>query len=72
MHSPIIYIIEQDSEYAKSLRGNLPQENEMYDEDLFFYIDESDWLNANTLDDDHWHRNQWNEDFKNMFDSRIK
>jgi LEA14-like dessication related protein len=69
MHSPIIYIIEQDSEYAKSLRGNLPQENEMYDEDLFFYIDESDWLNANTLDDDHWHRNQWNEDFKNMFDS---
>jgi LEA14-like dessication related protein len=69
MHSPIIYIIEQDSEYAKSLRGNLPQENEMYDEDIFFYIDESDWLNANTLDDDHWHRNQWNEDFKNMFDS---
>nr|ADA61646.1 hypothetical protein SAP020A_071 [Staphylococcus sp. CDC3] len=69
MHSPVVYIIEQDSDYAKSLGGNLPQENEMYDEELFDYIDESDWLNANTLDDDHWHRNQWNEDFKNMFDS---
>lgn len=69
MHSPIIYIIEQDSEYAKSLRGNLPKEKHVDDEDLFEYIDESDWLNANTLDDDHWHRNQWNEDFKNMFDS---
>jgi hypothetical protein len=69
MHSPIVYIIEQDSDYAKSLGGNLPQENEMYDEELFEYIDESDWLNANTLDDDSWHRNQWNEDFKNMFDS---
>lgn len=69
MHSPVVYIIEQDSDYAKSLGGNLPQENEMDDEELFEYIDESDWLNANTLDDDHWHRNQWNEDFKNMFDS---
>lgn len=69
MHSPIVYIIEQDSDYAKSLGGNLPQENEMDDEELFEYIDESDWLNANTLDDNHWHRNQWNEDFKNMFDS---
>ncbi|MGJ8462389.1 hypothetical protein ACSGFZ_03660 [Staphylococcus haemolyticus] len=69
MHSPIVYIIEQDSDYAKSLEGNLPQENEMDDEELFEYIDESDWLNANTLDDNHWHRNQWNEDFKNMFDS---
>lgn len=69
MHSPVVYIIEQDSDYAKSLGGNLPKENEMDDEILFEYIDESDWLNANTLDDDHWHRNQWNEDFKNMFDS---
>ncbi|WP_251522065.1 hypothetical protein [Staphylococcus sp. Marseille-Q6910] len=69
MHSPIVYIIEQDSDYAKTLGGNLPQEYEMEDEELFEYIDESDWLNANTLDDDHWHRNQWNEDIKDMFDS---
>ncbi|MCI2910958.1 hypothetical protein [Staphylococcus hominis] len=69
MHSPVVYIIEQDSDYAKSLGGNLPKENEMDDEILFEYIDESDWLNANTLDDNHWHRNQWNEDFKDMFDS---
>ncbi|PTH39461.1 hypothetical protein [Staphylococcus capitis] len=69
MHSPIVYIIKQDSDYAKSLRGQLPKENHMDDEDLFDYIEESDWLNANTLTDAHWHRNHWNESFKDLLAS---
>lgn len=67
MHSPIVYIVEQDSEYAKSLGGKLPEKYHLHDEDLFNYIHESDWLNANTLEDKHWHRNQWNESFVSMF-----
>ncbi|HHW5730101.1 TPA: hypothetical protein ACU2EH_002610 [Staphylococcus aureus] len=62
-------MIKQDSDYAKSLRGQLPKENHMDDEDLFDYIEESDWLNTNTLTDAHWHRNHWNESFKDLLAS---
>lgn len=67
MHSPIIYLIEKDSEYAKSMKGELPYEFFPDDEYLLDYIHESDWLVANTLEEKNWHRNQWNNDFINMY-----
>ncbi|MGC9650936.1 hypothetical protein ACO2FA_12725 [Staphylococcus warneri] len=51
MHSPIIYLIEKDSEYAKSMKGELPYEFFPDDEYLLDYIHESDWLVANTLEE---------------------
>lgn len=71
MHSPIIYIIEKGTEYVKSLEGVLPYEDQVLEETLLDYIDESDWLAANTLEDSHWHRNQWNESFKDMFEDSL-
>ncbi len=69
MHSPIIYIIENDSDFAISMKGVLPQEKQMLEEDLLDYITESDWLKANTLEDKYWHRNQWNEEFELFFNN---
>ncbi|EVX44299.1 hypothetical protein U271_01861 [Staphylococcus aureus F70893] len=69
MHSPIIYIIENDSDFAISMKGVLPQEKHMLEEDLLDYITESDWLKANTLEDKYWHRNQWNEEFELFFNN---
>ncbi|MCA1235763.1 hypothetical protein [Staphylococcus aureus] len=69
MHSPIIYIIENDSDFAISMKGVLPQEKHMLEEDLLDYITESDWLKANTLTDKYWHRNQWNEEFELFFNN---
>ncbi|HGO1604243.1 TPA: hypothetical protein ACK0EB_002582 [Staphylococcus aureus] len=69
MHSPIIYIIENDSDFTISMKGVLPQEKHMIEEDLLDYITESDWLNANTLEDKYWHRNQWNEEFELFFNN---
>ncbi|MFH6326650.1 hypothetical protein ACHLQO_12185 [Staphylococcus aureus] len=69
MHSPIIYIIENDSDFAISMKGILPQEKHMLEEDLLDYITESDWLHANTLEDKYWHRNQWNEEFELFFNN---
>ncbi|MCD8845217.1 hypothetical protein [Staphylococcus gallinarum] len=67
MHSPIIYLLEKGTDYVDSLEGFLPSEYEIDEETLFDYIDESDWLVANTLKESNWHRNQWNEEFDSMF-----
>ncbi|MDQ7134592.1 hypothetical protein [Staphylococcus aureus] len=68
MHSPIIYLIENDSDFAKSMKGQLPREDFPCEEYLFDYIDESDGLVANTLDEKNWHRNHWNEEFIDMYE----
>lgn len=67
MHSPIIYLLEKGTYYADSLKGHLPSEYQIDEETLLDYIDESDWLVANTLEKSYWHRNQWNEEFEDMF-----
>lgn len=67
MHSPIIYLIENDSDFAESMKGQLPHEYFLYEEYLFDYIDEADWLVANTLEEKNWHRNQWNDEFIDMY-----
>lgn len=59
MHSPIVYIVEQTEGNYKYLKGNLPDDNQVTDEELFGYIDESDWLVANTLKEENWHRGHW-------------
>nr|WP_013012272.1 hypothetical protein [Staphylococcus simulans]ADD24879.1 hypothetical protein [Staphylococcus simulans bv. staphylolyticus]ADD24928.1 hypothetical protein [Staphylococcus simulans bv. staphylolyticus] len=67
MHSPIIYLIENDSDFAESMKGQLPHEYFPYEEYLLDYIDEADWLVANTLEEKNWHRNQWNDEFIDMY-----
>ncbi|WP_281512328.1 hypothetical protein [Mammaliicoccus vitulinus] len=67
MHSPIIYIIEKGTEYVESLGGQLPDENQLFEETLLDCIEESDWLVANTIEYSSWHRNQWDESFEDMF-----
>ncbi|WP_353420031.1 hypothetical protein PYH66_13450 (plasmid) [Staphylococcus delphini] len=49
------------------MKGELPYEFFPYDEYLLDYIHESDWLVANTLDEKNWHRNQWNDEFIDMY-----
>ncbi|MDQ7134591.1 hypothetical protein [Staphylococcus aureus] len=67
MHSPIVYLIENDSEFTESMQGQLPSEDFPYEEYLFDFINEADWLVANTLDEKNWHRNQWNDEFIDMY-----
>lgn len=67
MHSPIVYLIENDSEFTESMQGQLPREDFPYEEYLLDAINEADWLVANTLDEENWHRNQWNDEFIAMY-----
>lgn len=60
MHSPIIYATLSDSITAKQLKSNIFTTPQFDNAVLNKVIPESDWVVANTTDDNNWHRGQWN------------
>lgn len=66
MHSPIIYLIKKSKD--TNYNGLLPEDKEPEDELLLHLIYESDWLEPNTLSNQSWHRNDWLNSYKDIFD----
>lgn len=69
MHSPIVYLVEIATENYKPLEGKLPDDKLVTDDELLDFIYESDWLVANTLNEESWHRDIWDLNVDEMFKS---
>ncbi|OOV39548.1 hypothetical protein BS756_00765 [Staphylococcus sp. MB371] len=69
MHSPIVYLVEIASENYKPLEGKLPDDKQVTDDELLDFIYESDWLVANTLKEEFWHRGDWDLSVEEIFKS---
>lgn len=68
MHSPIIYLIKKEEN--TSYKGQLPTDNLPDEESLLDLLQESDWLEADTLSNESWHRGDWLSslnDYEKMF-----
>lgn len=65
MHSPIIYLINDDENY----KGQLPKEDVPYidEEDFLNAISESNYMTLDISKNEHWHRNNWLDDLDGMF-----
>lgn len=65
MHSPIIYLINDDENY----KGQLPKEDVPYidEEDFLNAISESDYMTLDISKNEHWHRNNWLDDLNDIF-----
>lgn len=70
MHSPIIYLIKKEEN--TSYKGQLPTDNLPDEESLLDLLQESDWLEADTLSNESWHRGDWLSslnDYEKMFEN---
>jgi hypothetical protein len=59
MHSPIIYIVQKESDLFESLDFKLDYDLLPCEEDIDDSLVESDWNTINTMNDRFWHRGEW-------------
>lgn len=67
MHSPIIYLINDDENY----NGQLPKDDVPFfdEEDFVNSISESDYVTLDISENKNWHRNNWLDDLNSMFEN---
>jgi len=59
MHSPIVYIVENENGLFKDMNYRLDEDLLPCEEYLDECLVESDWHEVNTLDNPTWHRGNW-------------